>query len=189
VVGDWSSDVCSSDLLYWMDVADPVTSVTLSSTPSVITRQRQNLGQTRTRGAELDVEAPLAPGVTVAAGYAFADATVLEAADPTLVGLAVPQVPRHQATLRVRGGVGPITLAAVARYVSEQFDDDRNQLPLGAFTTLDLMASVPVTAGLEAFVACENATDDRYEVGRTPVATLAPGRAVRGGVRIRLGGR
>jgi len=175
--------------LYWMDVADPVTSVTLSSTPSVITRQRQNLGQTRTRGAELDVEAPLAPGVTVAAGYAFADATVLEAADPTLVGLAVPQVPRHQATLRVRGGVGPVTLAAVARYVSEQFDDDRNQLPLAGFATLDLMASVPVAGGLEAFIACENATDDRYEVGRTPIATLAPGREVRGGVRIRLGGR
>ncbi|HEX4440598.1 MAG TPA: TonB-dependent receptor [Thermoanaerobaculia bacterium] len=181
--------VLARGTLYWMDIADPVTSVTLSTTPSVITRQRQNLGRTRTRGAEVDVEAPVAMGVTVAAGYAFADATVVEAADPTLVGLAVPQVPRHQATLRVRGAVGPVTLAAVARYVSEQFDDDRNQLPLAAFATLDLMASVPVAGGLQAFIACENATDERYEVGRTPVATLAPGRAVRGGVRIRLGRR
>jgi outer membrane receptor protein involved in Fe transport len=173
--------------LYWMEVADPVTSVTLSSTPDVITRQRQNLGRTRTRGAEIDAETPLWPAATLAAGYAFADAVVTEAADPALVGLAVPQVPRHQATLRLRAGVGPVWIAAIGRYVSEQFDDDRNQLPLAAYGTLDLTASVPVGGALEAFVACENVFDERYEVGKTPVTTVAPGRSIRGGVRLKLG--
>jgi iron complex outermembrane receptor protein len=173
--------------LYWMEVSDPVVSVTLTSAPNLITRQRENLGRTRSRGAELDVEAPLGGGFALAAGYVFADATVLDAADPSLVGLDVPQVPRQQATLRLRGGMGPVSLAAVGRYVSEQFEDDRNTLPLAAFATLDLMASMPVGGALEAFVACENATDERYEVGRTPVATLAPGRSIRGGVRIKLG--
>ena len=173
--------------LYWMEVSDPVTSVTLSATPDVITRQRQNLGRTRTRGVEVDAEAPLWPGATLAAGYAFADAVVTEAADPSLVGLAVPQVPRHQATLRLRASVGRLWVAAVGRYVSEQFDDDRNQLPLSSFATMDLTASLPLGAALEAFVACENVTDVRYEVGRTPIPTVAPGRLIRGGVRLKLG--
>jgi outer membrane receptor protein involved in Fe transport len=173
--------------LYWMEVSDPVVSVTVSSTPNVITRRRENLGRTRSRGAELDVEAPLPGGLAVAAGWAYADATVLEAADPALVGLRVPQVPRHQASVRLRGAAGPVAVSAVARYVSEQFDDDRNTLPLAAYATLDLMASVPVAGALDAFIACEDANDVRYEVGRTPITTIAPGRSIRGGVRIKLG--
>ena len=37
-------------------VSDPVVSITLSSTPSLITRQRQNVGETRSRGVEVDAE-------------------------------------------------------------------------------------------------------------------------------------
>jgi outer membrane cobalamin receptor len=82
-----------------------------------------------------------------------------------------------------------VWVAAGGRYASQQFDDDRNQLPLAAYATMDLMASVPIGGLLDAFVACENVFDERYEVGRTPVLTVAPGRALRGGVRVRLGGR
>jgi outer membrane receptor protein involved in Fe transport len=39
---------------FWGDIVNPVTNVTTSSTPTLITRQRQNLGRTRSLGAELD---------------------------------------------------------------------------------------------------------------------------------------
>src|SRR2546421_8803888 len=55
---DWSSDVCSSDL-FWNDVTRPVANVTLKATPALITRQRQNLGRTRSRGFEVEADARL----------------------------------------------------------------------------------------------------------------------------------
>jgi outer membrane receptor protein involved in Fe transport len=173
--------------LYWMEVSDPVTSVTLSATPDVITRQRRNLGETRTRGVEVDAEAPLWPGATLAAGYAFADAVVTEAADPSLVGLAVPAGPAPpgdaEVARRRRAPVGRRRGALRLRAVRRR----PQPAPLSSFATMDLTASLPLGAGLEAFVACENVTDVRYEVGRTPIPTVAPGRLIRGGVRLKLG--
>ena len=40
---------------------------------------------------------------------------------------------------------------------------------------------------LEAFVAAENLLDARLVVARTPVASVAPPRTLRGGVRVRVG--
>src|SRR5207237_182803 len=39
---------------FWNEVIRPVANVTLQTTPALITRQRQNLGRTRSRGFELE---------------------------------------------------------------------------------------------------------------------------------------
>jgi outer membrane receptor protein involved in Fe transport len=55
----------SRGTIFWNDIVDPVTNVTLSvippppAQPTLITRQRQNLGRTRSYGAELDAVARL----------------------------------------------------------------------------------------------------------------------------------
>ncbi len=176
--------------MFWTEIARPVANVTLSVTPALITRQRQNLGRTRSRGIEVETEARLSRYWTISAGYLFADATVLEfPANTTLEGLRIPQVPKHQATFQVRY-TDPkwFTLGVQARAGGEQFDDDQNRFPLGRYFTLDAIASRRLNRNFAVFVAAENLFDQRYLIGRTPVTTIGPPLLIRGGIRFRLRG-
>jgi len=75
-------------------VADPI-----QTTPALITRQRQNLGCTRSRGFEVEADARLNSFWILTAGYLFADATVVRFPTNTaLEGLRIPQVPRQHFT-------------------------------------------------------------------------------------------
>ncbi len=163
---------------------DPVANITLRSTPALITRQRQNLGRTRSSGLEADATVRLSARVSASAGYAFTIATVGSFdADPGLVGNDVPLVSRHQGTLQLRyTNPRVLDVSAQARAGSSQWDDDQNQLRLRGLFTLDAQVSRRFSR-VEAFVASENLTGRRYEVGRTPVLTLGPPRLVRIGVR------
>lgn len=176
--------------LFWMEVEDTIANVTLSVTPSLITRQRQNLGRSRSRGVELDVEARLSEALSFSAGYLYAESTVRSfSGSPALVGKRVAQVPRHQGTLEVRWRLGArARLALRARFAGDQFEDDQNTLTLPGFATLDAVAAVALARGVEVFAAGENLFDRRYAIGRTPVTTLGPPRSGRAGLRLRLGG-
>ncbi len=163
-------------------IDDPIANVTLQSTPSLITRQRQNLGENRSRGVELDAEARTAAHLWVRCGYAFTDATVLSfPANPSLEGNQVPQAPRHLATFGVRVS-HILELSVQARLSSAQFEDDLNLLRLAGYFTLDAQVSRRVRRWT-AFVAVENLTGERYEVGLTPTPTLGPPFLFRAGLR------
>lgn len=176
---------------FWTEVTRTVANVTRAVTPELITRQRQNLGRTRSRGVEVESEARLTSRLSLTAGYLFADATVREfPANPALEGLLIPQVPRHQFTAQLRY-VNPAiaTLGMQGRAIGAQFDDDQNQLRLNKFFTLDLLASRPLTRQVEIFAAFENLFDRRYDVGRTPVRTLGAPLLARLGLRLNFGSR
>lgn len=170
---------------------DPVANVTLRASPALITRQRQNLGRTRSRGLEADASLRLGRRLSASLGYAFTDATVQTFnADPRLVGNDVPQVARHQATLQLRyADPRLLDVSLHARASSRQFEDDRNLLPLAGFFTLDLRLARRVGERLSVFAAFENLTAERYEVGRTPVTTLGPPLLLRAGLRFDWSGR
>ena len=175
---------------FWNDITRPVANVTLITTPALITRRRQNLGRTRSRGIELQFDGTLNRMWNVSASYLFADATVVEfPANTSLQGLRLPQVPRHQFTFQARY-VNPsiVTVGLQARASSSQFDDDQNLFRLGSYFTLDALVSKRLTHRLEVFAAIENVFNQRYEVGKTPVTTLGPPILVRGGIRVQLGG-
>lgn len=177
-----SPRLTARSVLFWMEVDRSVANVTFSVTPGLITRQRQNLGRTRSHGLELEGTARLGGRWTLSGGYLLSDATVESGGE--LEGLRIPQVPEHQASIQLRffdPGIG--TLGLQARWTGDQFDDDRNQFPLESFATVDALLSRPVGRGLEVFVAAENLFDEGYEIGRTPVRTLGPPRSVRVGVR------
>jgi iron complex outermembrane recepter protein len=169
---------------FWNDVHDAVTNVTLSSTPSLITRQRKNVALIRARGVETDAEARVGAAFTAAASWLFVD-SVIEAADPAgLTGLRVAQVPRNQGSLSLRYAHSAIRAGLQVRFAGSQFDDDLNLFPLGSATTVDLLASRPLGRDIEVYAAVENLFDEAYDVGRTPVRTLGPPRSFRAGVRI-----
>jgi outer membrane receptor protein involved in Fe transport len=171
---------------FWMEVRDTVGNITLSSTPALITRQRQNIGRSRSRGLELDAEWRPRTSVSAAAGYLFADATVLRfLPDPSLEGLRVPQVPRHLLTLSARWHpANGWRASAQARWSASQYDDDRNLFLLEPFWAIDALVSRAVGSKVELFAAGENLLGDRWDVGRTPVRTIGPPRSLRAGLRL-----
>jgi outer membrane receptor protein involved in Fe transport len=176
---------------FWTKIARPVANVTLTVQPNLITRQRRNLGSTRSRGLEIEWDARPSNRWTVSGGYLFADAVVSRyPVNTALEGLLIPQVARHQLTLQARY-VNPavITLGFQARASGSQFDDDQNRFRLEKYFTLDALASRALTRKVEAFVAAENLFNRRYSVGLTPVRTIGPPILMRFGLRLRLGSR
>ncbi|HEX3577243.1 MAG TPA: TonB-dependent receptor [Thermoanaerobaculia bacterium] len=166
--------------LFSMSTDDTIANVTLSSTPALITRQRQNLGSSRSRGAEVDADQRLGSFWRVSAGYLFCDATVTSG---DLAGKRLPQVPRNTATLQLaftptRGSAG-----LQARWSSMQFDDDINQFPLRSYAVADIFASYPIAPRFDATIAIENATNRGVEVSATPVLSLGTPRTIRVGMR------
>ncbi len=174
--------------LFWSDLSQSVANVTLEVQPNLITRQRQNLGSTRSRGVEFDLGARVSDAVTLSGGYQFSDATVLKfPANPALQGLLIPHVPRHVLTLQARYAHGRWVAAALqARFSGAEFDDDQNLLLLGRYFELDALASRSLGHGVEVFAAAENLLNQRFDVARTPVLTIGPPAQVRIGLRVAL---
>jgi len=174
--------------LFWYGIDGNVANVTLSTTPSLITRQRENLGATRSRGLELDAVYSPDSRWSFSAGYFLSDATVRTAPRmPELVGLRIPQVPRHQAVLRLGYRREERFFAsALLRLSGRQFDDDQNRFVLGSYQVVDLALGKPLTRFTELFFGCENLFNETYAVGKTPVETIGIPRRVHGGIRFRL---
>ena len=173
--------------VFWSDIDDSIANVTISTTPSLITRQRQNLGAIRARGVELSAMTKFQRHWEVAGEYLLTDSTVLRfPANRSLEGLLVPQVPRHQFNFQVTYADGKWLVGTQGRFVSRQFDDDQNLLPLERFFTLDADVSRAVSERVRLFVAVQNLTGTRYEISSTPVFTVGPPVLVRGGVRLLL---
>jgi len=165
------------------NIDEAIANVTLSSTPSLITRQRQNAGETRTAGVEIDASTT-SKGLDLNLGYFFADSRVTEfPSNPSLVDNLIPQVPKHQLTFQARYPWRRWTFSLQARAASEQFDDDLNQFRLEPYFQLDAFAARRIGENLSLFAAVENALNSRYSVGRTPVRTVSSPMAVRIGLR------
>jgi outer membrane receptor protein involved in Fe transport len=167
---------------FWNTLRDPVGNVTLSTSPTAIVRQRQNIGRATIRGLEAELTARRGRHWRTRAAWLLSDTRVRE------TGLRIPQVPRHQASLSL-GWEGPLHVVADGRYVGPQFDDDRNTLRLGGFVVFDASLRRPVGERFELFVSVENLLDRRYAVGRTPLQTLGTPRLAHAGFRFQTSGK
>jgi iron complex outermembrane receptor protein len=180
----------------WFDnrVTDPVSNVTdpARSTPTAITQQRQNLGETRIWGIQNDLEYRITGSWRVGGGYVYNQARVTEnPSNPLLVGRFLPQVPAHRGSVRVSYVNARLaTIAASVQFLGSQFDEDLN-LPsrtLPKYAVADLTASRGFGRNLEVFLAVQNMFDTEYFVGTLPTTVGSP-RFVSGGFRLRVGSR
>ncbi|MEQ1763108.1 MAG: TonB-dependent receptor [Pyrinomonadaceae bacterium] len=178
-------------IVYQARVYDPVVSVTLSTTPTLITRQRRNVGATTSRGVELDLESSPAKGLKVNASYLLVDAKIDDfPAAPDLVGARLPQVARHNFTLQaVYRHRERWTFSTQLRTAASQFEDDRNTLRLRSYRTADARVSYQFPYFAEAFVSVENLFNSRYDIALTPVRSVAAPRSFRLGLRFDLSKR
>lgn len=173
---------------FWDRVEDPIANVTVSVTPALITRQRQNLGRARIRGVSVGVDYQPAPAWRIQARYLLSDARVTRfPAAPEIEGNLLPQVPRHRASLRVdylRPEV--LDLSLRARFESLRFDDDQNRLRLGSLFLVDLTLDRAQGESWGAFLSVQNLFDRRYPVQATPVELLGTPLTIAGGLRFDL---
>jgi outer membrane receptor protein involved in Fe transport len=186
---------------FWHEVKDPISNVTLSTPfpadcpPGTVCRQRQNLGRTRSRGIEAELEYRPASAWELSISYLYNDAEVLKfPADPSLEGKRVPQVPKHLYTLSAQyRNPTLVNVALQGRFVGDQFEDDRNENALGSFFVVDLSLwrpiPLPFVAASEIFLAVENLFDTTYAVGKDPttgVVSIGAPLLFHGGLRFRF---
>jgi outer membrane cobalamin receptor len=156
---------------------DLITNVTLSSSPNLIVRQRQNAGEAVTRGAEAEFRQNWR-WLRTELNYLFVDARFAS-------GFRLPQVARHQGSAQVAFEKGGLLASAGMRAFSSQFEDERNlraQL-MGGFATLMFVARQQLWAGFSAVVQMENALDREFVVGYTPQPVVGAPRLWRAGLR------
>jgi outer membrane receptor protein involved in Fe transport len=173
---------------------DPVSNVTIA----VNTQQRQNLGRTRIRGIQTDVEYRLGSSWKLAGGYLFNRARVKAFdANPELVGKFLPQVPEHRGSVQATFAHPRLaTVGFELRFVGRQFDDDQNvrSVPgepepgLPGYVIADLTGVRSIGRGLQVFLGAQNLFDKGYVVGTNPTTIGSP-RLVHAGVRIRFAAR
>ena len=166
-------------------VIDPVENVTVISTPSLITRKRENLGRTQSWGFQLGTDIRFTNRITLAAGYQFMSTTVASyPANPALVGNQIPLVPQNIFTFQGTWSAPKQFLVAIqGRAESNEFDDDLNLFPLGSCFVLSAAVSHPLPKGFDIFFQGENLTNDQYFIAKTPTPNLGQPILVRGGLR------
>jgi outer membrane receptor protein involved in Fe transport len=172
--------------VFYNQIVDPVANVTLTTTPVLITRQRQNLGRINAPGVELGVTASVVRDLTISCGYQFVDSKVSSfPANTALVGLWVAQVPHNSFTFQARySNPRILTVAVTGRAIGNAFDDDQNMFPLGSFFVLDALVSRSIGAGVEIYGAAENLFNATYYTAATPVLQLGLPIVARVGVRV-----
>ena len=186
----WANRLTLRGNFFWSDIDDPVANVTITSTPALITRMKENLGVTQARGFELSGQWQVRPRLQFSASYLFVNATVVSYPSPPalmpLDGLRLPQVPQNQFSFQASYVGKKWNASLQGRFLGNQFDDDLNQYPLGRAFSLDGEVSREFVRHTSVFLAVQNMTDDRFNVAATPVFTVGPPIFVRGGVRFTL---
>jgi outer membrane cobalamin receptor len=172
--------------VYRNDLSDAVTNVTLTTTQTLITRQRQNVSSIGAFGVETEGEWRASSRLTVSGALAFTHSRFADY--PPLEGLTVPQVPTWQGNVAVRGA-GPFgtAISGEIRSFASQFDDDRNTFVLNPGTIVNLTVLHPAGRRASAYVSFENLLNADYDVGATPVRTVGQPFTLHAGLRLALG--
>jgi outer membrane receptor protein involved in Fe transport len=189
---------------YWNEIDDPILQRTIGVPgpdgsviepcgfvpPRGLCAQRENLGQIKSRGIELDGSLELGDTARLAGSYVYLNARVSAAPHrPELVGKPLPQLPEHMATLRFTAlAPGDLDLFLAGRYVSSRPDDDFGGTLLPSLVLFDLGVTRPLARGFELTLAAENVFDREVVLRRNRLVELGSPRQYRFGVRYRWPG-
>ena len=157
-----------------------VGNVTLSTTPQLITRRRENLDRVTADGLEAELRFRPLHRWEIKAAWLYADSRVER------TGSRVPQVPLNQGSLGLAFD-GPVAVLLQGRWAGDQFEDDLNQLSLPSYTAVDLSLRRPIRDRLDLFLSVENLFDEKIVTGRLPVETLGTPRLIQLGITVRGG--
>jgi outer membrane receptor protein involved in Fe transport len=151
-----------------------------------VLKQRENLGQIRSRGISIDYQTEPLSWLSVTGGYQYANATVTQfVQQPALVGKWIPEVPHNSATMQVSAAKRRVGVARLLGTLSgQQFDDDANTFLLHGYFQLDGYVSHEFRSRFELYGAMSNILNRSIDVGRTPLLTLGSPRIASFGIQI-----
>jgi outer membrane cobalamin receptor len=147
--------------------------------------QRRNVPGLLSRGVESELE--WQPGSTwrFGAGYAFSPTRVIAPGQP-VDGKSAIRSARHMISTSA-GFDAPrwVSASLDARYVSERYDDDLNQVRLDGFYLVGLRLSRAIARGLSANVKVENLLNEEFQISRTRsgLADMGAPRWITAGIR------
>jgi outer membrane cobalamin receptor len=151
-----------------------------------------NLAHTRAQGIEVSLEARPVPQLALSGQYTRLDGEILESPsdfDPVYaVGQPLLRRPKRQGSLGAQLSFPRWSAGVTLALVGELADSDFVGLGLmtnPGYARLDARLRVRLVGALEAFVIGDNLLDEEYQEA---LGYPALGRAVRGGLRLRLGG-
>ena len=124
---------------FWNVLDDAITNITLSTTPTLITKQRQNADKLRSAGVEFEGDVRLPASLSV--GFASAIVNARFKGDTSLRDNRVPQVPKYNVGVNIRYSRKPWTASGQLRVTGPQFEDDLNLFTLRRATVLDVFGS------------------------------------------------
>jgi outer membrane cobalamin receptor len=169
---------------FWNVLDNAVTNVTVSTSPWMNVRRRQNVDRLRSNGVEFEGTLRLPQSVFVCLTSAITSSTF--EGHPWLANNRVPQVPAYNVGLNLRYDDGVWVVSGQLRVTGPQVEDDVNTLRLRRATVVDMLGSRAVTRRLNVFVALENVFDNNYDAARTPTRLVGLPRTVRGGVQVAI---
>ncbi len=173
---DWSRENTRvSFTLFHNDLNDLIDNATLSTSPALILRQRQNFPSALSRGLELGAHHHWTHW-SADAGYQYADARLA-------TGERIPEVPKNTGTAQLTFSAKSTVISGGLRAFSLVFDDDLNQFLLPGYATLNLTAQQHLTKKLSGVASFENLLDRTYLVALTPNPNIGAPRLWRVGLR------
>ncbi len=155
-----------------------------------------NLARTRAQGVEVALEARPTPHLHLLGQYTYLDGKILESPsdfDPVYeAGRRLLRRPEHQGSLSAQVSFPRWSAGATLVRVGKRADSDFVGLGLADdrffsnpyYTRLDARLRVRVAGPVEAFAVAENLLDAEYQ---DVLGYPALGRAVRGGLRLKVG--
>ena len=163
--------------LYRNSLDQLITNVTVSATPTLIQRQKQNAGTAAARGVEIEARRQWR-GLAGELSYLFVESRFEN-------GARLPQVAKHQGSAILTYSRGRTLVSAGLRACSSQFEDDLNTLLMPGYAVLHLMTERRLSGSLSGLFAMENALNRVYVVAFTPTAGTGAPRLWRLGLRWR----
>ena len=165
--------------VFYNRIKDPIANVTIGVGPGTfptagfvpaggVLRQRRNAGEIEAWGLEAEASLDFGP-LSARGAAAYTDAEVDGGASaPQLTGLRPAQTPKWTVT----GGLDftpseGLSVSADLRYEGARWEDDLNTRRLGAGLQLDARAAWRLSETSEVYLAFENLTDEKLEVGET----------------------
>ena len=166
--------------VFYNRLKDPITNVTIGIGPGTFPtagfipaggtlRQRRNAGEIEAWGVEAEASGELGARLSWRSALAYTDAEVHGGSSaPQLTGLRPAQTPKWTVTSGLDfHPAEAFDLSADLRYESLRFEDDLNSRRLSAGLSVDARASWRFAEHSEVYLAVENLTDAKIEVGET----------------------
>ena len=161
---------------------DAVTNVTIASSSSGVTFQRENAGDINAVGLEGDAAWKVSDDLSLRGAFSVTDARVKEnpsaipVGQPSLTGNRPAQAP--PVTITAGGSWSPlnrVNLDADLHWESRRFEDDQNSMRLGSVFVLDLRAAYRFAESYSAFVSVDNVVNAKIATAQAADDTVSYG--------------